>query len=60
LVAIYSDTLSICGVLMSTARDESMIGTFRNSIDKSAGERLGPSTLATRAGEGLERTDERD
>ena len=44
-------------VAAQSARDESMIGTFWNSIDKSAGGRLRPSTLA---GEGLERTDERD
>jgi hypothetical protein len=31
---------SICGTLMSTVRDESMIGTFWNSVGKSAPRRL--------------------
>jgi hypothetical protein len=41
--AFWRDT--ICGRLMATARDESMIGTFRNSTGKSARRRLRSRTL---------------
>jgi hypothetical protein len=39
----------MCGMLMPTTRDESMIGTLCNSIGKSARRRLRPQKLPMRA-----------